>query len=93
MIKTSELWSKEVINMADGRRLGMIEDVELNLRAGRIDSIIIPGRPGLFGIFGGSDELVIEWNQIHKIGDDVILVDIEKFLEPNCKTNQNKSEQ
>ncbi|MCK4259107.1 MAG: YlmC/YmxH family sporulation protein [Halanaerobiales bacterium] len=83
MIKTSELWSKEVINVADGRRLGMIEDVELNLKAGRIDSIVIPGRPGLFGIFGGSDELVIDWSQIHKIGEDVIIVDIKKFLEPN----------
>lgn len=81
MIKTSDLWSKEVINVVDGRRLGMIEDVELNLKVGRIDSIVIPGRPGLFGLFGGSQELVIEWEQIEKIGEDVILVKVEKFLE------------
>lgn len=83
MFKTSELWSKEVINIVDGRRLGMIEDVELDLRIGKIDSVIIPGRVGLFKFFGGSNDLIIDWHQIEKIGEDVILVKIEKFLEPD----------
>ncbi len=81
MIKTSELWAKEVINVVDGRRLGMIEDVELDLRIGRIDSVVIPGRAGLFGFFGGTQDLIIDWSQIQKIGQDVILVKIDKFLE------------
>lgn len=83
MIKTSELWSKEVINIVDGKRLGMIEDVELDLRIGKIDSVVIPGRVGFFKFFGGSNDLIIDWNQIEKIGEDVILVRIEKFLEPD----------
>ncbi|SDB96846.1 PRC-barrel domain-containing protein [Candidatus Frackibacter sp. WG11] len=31
MIKTSELQAKEVININDGQRLGMIKDIELDL--------------------------------------------------------------
>lgn len=82
MFKTSELWSKEVINVVDGRRLGMVEDVELDLKVGKIDALVIPGRPGLFGLFGATQDVVINWNQIQKIGEDVILVRVEKFLEP-----------
>ncbi|AZR73026.1 photosystem reaction center protein H [Anoxybacter fermentans] len=90
MIKTSELWSKEVINVVDGRKLGMIEDVEINLKVGKIDSVIIPGRSGLLGFFGGTQDLVIEWNQIEKIGEDVILVKVENFLEPDHQKRQNR---
>lgn len=82
MFKTSELWAKEVINVLDGRRLGAVEDVEVDLKQGRIESIVIPGRQGLFGIFNGTPDLVIHWEQIEKIGEDVILVKVEKFLEP-----------
>ena len=36
MIKASDLREKEVINITDGTRLGLIEDVEVNLDKGRI---------------------------------------------------------
>lgn len=82
MFKTSDLWSKEVINVSDGRRLGLVEDVELDLKTGKIDALVIPGRQGFLGLFGGSQDVVIHWGQIQKIGEDVILVRVEKYLEP-----------
>lgn len=81
MFKSSDLWSKEVINVTDGRRLGLVEDVELDLKTGKIDALVIPGRQGFLGLFGGSQDLVINWGQIQKIGEDVILVRVEKFLD------------
>lgn len=87
MVKTSELWSKEVINIVDGKRLGLIEDVELDLQVGKIEAVIIPGRGGLFGFFGGSNDLIIDWKEIEKIGEDVILVNIEDLTEDRYQAN------
>lgn len=76
MMSTYDIRNKEVINVYDGRSLGFVEDVELNLEKGTIEAIIIPGERSFLGLFGRSDELVIKWRDIKRIGDDVILVDI-----------------
>ena len=44
--------------------------------AGLIHSIVVPGPPRFFGLLRSDEELVIPFNKINKIGDDVILVDI-----------------
>ncbi len=76
MIKISELQSKEVINISDGRRLGQIHDLELDLREGVIKAIVVPGESKLFGLISGGREWVIPWGQVVKIGADVIFVRI-----------------
>jgi YlmC/YmxH family sporulation protein len=63
-----------VVNISDGRKLGNIGDIDINLDTGRIDAIIISSAGKLLGFFGKEDEIVIPWNQIVKIGADVILV-------------------
>ncbi|NLM49990.1 MAG: YlmC/YmxH family sporulation protein, partial [Clostridiaceae bacterium] len=65
-------------NIKDGRRLGFVTDVELNLESGRIDSIVVPGPARLLGFFGQSEDIVIPWDKIHKIGDDIILVEYDE---------------
>lgn len=75
MIKTSELKQKEVININDGRRLGLVTDVEINMETGNLEAIIIPGAGKLFGFFSKENDIVINWTSIKKIGVDVILVD------------------
>lgn len=67
---------KEVINMRDGARLGCICDLEMDPCDGRVYAIIVPGPPRLWGLLKSDEELVIPYNKITKIGDDVILVDI-----------------
>ncbi|HOB19791.1 MAG TPA: YlmC/YmxH family sporulation protein [Candidatus Atribacteria bacterium] len=77
MPKSSDFREKEVINIRDGRRLGTIIDMEFNLKEGRITAIIVPGSSKWFSFLKGEDDIVIPWERIRKIGDDVILVDIE----------------
>jgi len=67
---------KEVINITDGRRLGFVQDVTANLESGIITSIIVPGSPKLFKFFSAGNDIVIPWEKIKCIGDDVILVEI-----------------
>ena len=81
MKRSSELRQKEVINISDGKRLGFVCDVEIDFENGRIESIIIPGSGRLFGLLGKDNEFVIPWERIKKIGEDIILVDMdERFI-------------
>lgn len=67
---------KEVININDGRKLGFVQDVCADLETGSITSIIVPGNNKFMGLFAGGNEIVIQWQNIKCIGEDVILVDI-----------------
>lgn len=67
---------KEVINITDGKRLGFVQDVTANLETGTITSIIVPGNSKLFNIFSSGNEIVIPWEKVKCIGDDLILVEI-----------------
>ena len=67
---------KEVININDGKRLGYVQDVCADLESGTITSIIVPGNNKFMGVFSGGNEIVIEWQNIKCIGEDVILVEI-----------------
>lgn len=78
MCRTAELKQKEVINLSDGRRLGFVSDVEINMEDGRLEAIIIPGPGRLFGLIGKDGEAVIPWSGIKKIGEDIILVELEE---------------
>ena len=77
MCRTSDLKQKEVINVTDGRRMGFVCDVDINLEEGSIESIILPGPTKLFGIIGKDNEVTIPWVSIKKIGEDIILVDMD----------------
>ncbi|HPD01601.1 MAG TPA: YlmC/YmxH family sporulation protein [Acetivibrio sp.] len=77
MNRTSDFREKEVINIKDGRRLGFVCDVEINLESGKIEAIVIPGDRRWFGLVGKDDEYVIPWDRIKKIGEDIILVELD----------------
>lgn len=81
MTKSSDFRQKEVINVRDGKRLGYVIDMEFNLYEGRISAIVVPGPNKLLGFLKGDEDLIIPWERIKKIGDDVILVDIDVFSE------------
>jgi len=72
----SSIRSKEVINVADGRKLGNVEDMEFTCD-GHIKSLTIPGTFSVRSFLRGERcDLVISWSQVVLIGLDVILVDI-----------------
>jgi len=73
----SELKQKDVINITDGRRLGRPTDLLLNSGA-CIEALIVPSQAGPFAVFRGEKEgVAIPWSCVKRIGDDVILVDVE----------------
>ena len=76
MIRMYELRQKEVINLGDGVRYGFVSDLELT-EDGKIISIIIPGPGRVLGVFGRDQEYSIPWENINKIGEDIILVDCD----------------
>ena len=68
---------KEVININDARRLGYVQDVCADLETGTITAIIVPGGSNKFiNFFSSSNDIVIKWENIRCIGDDLILVEI-----------------
>ena len=75
--RITDLNCKEVICMADGRRLGFVSDVEIGMPEGHILAIIVPGPCRFLGLFGRHDDFVIPWKCIRRIGPDIILVDIK----------------
>jgi len=76
-IRFTELHCKEVICVSDGRRLGFICDVRIELPEGQITAIIVPGPGRFFGLFGRRDDYVIPWKCIKRMGPDIVLVDIK----------------
>lgn len=80
MIRVSDIMEKEVINVKNGKRLGFITDIDMDIHDGKIVSFTIYGDDGR-GLFsrGGSEE-VIFWHDILKIGCDTIIVNIGSGL-------------
>lgn len=68
---------KEVISVNDGKILGFVVDVHADFESGEINSIIVAKTGKLFGSIVGKNNLTIPWNKIKKIGEDVILVEID----------------
>ena len=65
---------KDVVCAGDGTCLGSVNDVELDLQSARLTAVVIYGRPRLFGLLGREEDLVIPWERIQLIGEDIILV-------------------
>ncbi|PFY18800.1 YlmC/YmxH family sporulation protein [Bacillus toyonensis] len=74
VIRISKLQMKDVINISDGKRLGNIGDIEIDIDTGKICSIIISKQARMLGIFGKDVEIIVPWEEVMKIGEDVILV-------------------
>ena len=67
---------KEVINIYDGKRLGYVQDVEADFESGEITAIVVQGNGKIFSLSAKKDT-VIPWNKIKRIGEDIILVELE----------------
>lgn len=70
----SALAGKEIIDVAQGVRLGLLKEADLLVDPsdGRIEALIIPVRRGWWS----RGELVVPWSQVLKVGPDLIVVDL-----------------
>ncbi|MEC1156928.1 YlmC/YmxH family sporulation protein [Cytobacillus horneckiae] len=89
MIRISDFQMKDVVNVADGRKLGNIDDIDINLNNGKIDAVIVGGSGKMLGLFRKDEDLIIPWNNILKIGEDVILV---RFKEETFEKSEEVTE-
>ena len=81
-MRFSELQCKEVICLCDGRRLGFVSDLCIELPEGRISAIIVPGPCRFLGLWGRRDDYVIPFCSVRQVGPDVLLVDCRP---ENCR--------
>lgn len=74
----NELKQKNIINTRDGASLGKAMDIEFCAADGQITALVVPGETNLLSMIRGERcGIVIPWEQICKIGGDVILVDAD----------------
>ena len=73
LMRLSDLQSKDIISVNDGKKVGSIIDVVVS-SDGIIDCLII--ECGKFFSRFSRNELEVKWCDVKKIGEDVILVSI-----------------
>ncbi|HHY60020.1 MAG TPA: YlmC/YmxH family sporulation protein [Clostridia bacterium] len=78
-MRLSEFAGKEIINIFDGARLGTVNESDLIIDAdtGYVESIVLPARFPFLGWRGRQHLLVIPWQAVRKIGEQVIVVEME----------------
>ena len=83
MMRISDIMEKEIINVKNGKRMGFITDIDIDINEGRVLSFSTTGDGGGGFFSRGIDMDVIFWNDILKIGCDTIIVNIgsEKRLD------------
>lgn len=72
----SELRSKLVINLVDGKKLGHIVDIIFEQNTAKILGVVVPSNRGFFSIFKAKENIFIPYHSICKIGADTILVQL-----------------
>jgi len=81
MVKISDLRAREVVNILDGKKLGNIIDIDLDMERGKVLAFVLPGRLRGWSIFSRREEVIVPWEKIVRIGKDVILVEVPTFSE------------
>ena len=74
----AELKNRDVVNTLDGKRLGKVMDIEFDGRTGQVEALVVPGEFRVGSLLRGEKcGIVIPWQRICKIGENVILVELE----------------
>lgn len=78
--RLSEIGGQEIINLYDGGRLGVVADVDLliNDDTGAIEALLIPETKGFFSFMSDKNFIEVPWDAIRKIGQDTLIVELEK---------------
>lgn len=74
-MRLSDLQNKDIVNISDGKKIGNIIDMRIDM-SGNIISIIVEPSKRVFKFLGVREELEISWEDIEKVGEDVILISI-----------------
>jgi YlmC/YmxH family sporulation protein len=72
-----DLIEKDVVNIKNGEIMGRFDDVEIDTKAGKVQAFYIEETGRLMGMLGKSRERRVNWEEILKIGMDVIIVNVD----------------
>ena len=75
-MRLSDLQTKSIVSVSDGRNIGTIIDVKIDEETGSIVSLVIEANKNFFSFGNRGVDTEIYWKNITKIGEDVILVNI-----------------
>jgi len=79
VLKNSELKLKDVIDIKRGKKLGYIDDIDIEVENGQVKAFVVPAHQNrLFNFFLKKNDQIIHWSEIRKIGEDVILVELDE---------------
>ncbi len=70
----SDLQSKSIVDITTGKNLGKIIDLVLDEKGNTLDLVV--EKKKFLNLFS-KDTIIIKWNNINRIGEDVILIDID----------------
>lgn len=84
MYSLNAMRSMEIIDVSTGRKLGFIKDFKVDCDENKIISLVLPSTT-MKSWFSKDDEIEIRWNDIIKVGVDVILVKSDNI--PNYDSN------
>ena len=74
MHKNNDLRNKDVIDANTAERLGRVYDIDVDLKTGRINSLVIPSEEAFIPFLGRRHEIIIPWSAVLAIGSEFILV-------------------
>lgn len=79
VLRYNDISGKELIDISTGARLGVLgqTDIVINKKTGKIESFILYDYKW-FGMKKNADESTLSWDMIEKVGDEIILVNLEK---------------
>lgn len=79
-MRMCELVGKEIVNICNGSRLGVVgdSDIAINIDSGEIQSIILPRKSNFINLWVDRQHLVIPWEAVRKVGAEVIIVELDQ---------------
>lgn len=76
-MRLSDLQKKDIINISDGTKIGNIIDIKIDASSGKIEALVVERTGFSINLFSPKGEMDIGFNQIEKVGEDVIIVRLE----------------
>ncbi|MCL1949611.1 MAG: YlmC/YmxH family sporulation protein [Turicibacter sp.] len=77
----SEIEEKDVINMVTGERIGFVASLQIDVNSGQIRAVTVQPTSKMLNFFSREEDSVyIPWDKIVKIGEDVIIVNVQERI-------------
>ncbi|QSX06040.1 YlmC/YmxH family sporulation protein [Sedimentibacter sp. zth1] len=85
MISYLELIDKDIINIKNGENIGKFTDIEIDTKKGRVLALYVSEPTKIFKFLKNNPPKAIKWEEIVKVGLDVIVVNYDNDLIKTAK--------